>query len=101
MITDESERATLPTARETQIVVDVRPLLQSLRALQRPHEDRSLPTMATVVSTIVAFAAAVRTFVDESNKLRAHTLVEFGNALLRQGESYFAGHRIHTQKTLI
>ena len=78
----------LLTAREVQQIVDILPSLEQLRALERVHEDRSLPTMALVIDTILRFCETVRKFVDESvdDSLRA-----YGDALMTQAAGYFSG----------
>jgi hypothetical protein len=62
MINSAVEREKLPTAHNAQTVSDILPILQDLRKLQRLHEDRSLPTMALVIKTIVKFSSIVRNF---------------------------------------
>lgn len=76
------------TARDVQIIVDIKPLLQNLSALERVHEDRSLPTMALVIGTVQKFHTTVGAFLAETKQ---DVLREYGNALLEKAASYFTG----------
>lgn len=97
MITDAEERLRLPTAFDVQTAIDIRELLNDLRKMERVHENRSLPTMALVIETIVFYRARVRQFIttvnnnddDDDNNNDTQHLVDFGKALLKRGESYF------------
>lgn len=90
MITVSNERSRLPTAFDVQTIIDIRELLNDLRTMERFHENRALPTMALVITTIVQYAARVRRFIDSfSDDDNADHLLEFGKSLLKQGASYF------------
>jgi hypothetical protein len=53
-------RDKLTTAIDVQKLIDVVPLLDRFRALERVHEDRTTPTMGIVFSTIVDFMSLIR-----------------------------------------
>lgn len=77
----------LLNVRDVQVLVDIMPLLQELSALERVHEDRSLPTMALVIGTVVKFVTTVRSFVEAA---RHDLLRTYGNAILDKARQYFA-----------
>lgn len=83
------------TARDVQIIVDVLPLLQKLSAIERVHEDRSLPTMALVLDSVQKFHSVVREFVQEHADVPV--LRGYGDELLCQADVYFSGSQSGSQ----